>query len=177
MFFCFFEAIRSSLQSNAHLTAADAINAWAAQARERVTQVPRLITTAYDRTIMTQLRSAGATARRIGNAFTEPTRGSNGGNHHLHWATAGAGGGLALLASAANVRGLQVVPVGCDDADLMLSGASGLEVGAARPAMGSLSLSLLARASPLRLEDSHLVMAVQALRSVEESTNINIEDD
>eukprot|EP00878_Enallax_costatus_P001338 GHUV01001485.1.p1 GENE.GHUV01001485.1~~GHUV01001485.1.p1 ORF type:complete len:546 (+),score=246.18 GHUV01001485.1:757-2394(+) len=177
VFFCFFEAIRSSLQSKAHLTAADAINAWAAQAQNRLTQVPRLITTAYDNTVMTQLRTAGAIARRIGSAFTEPTRMVNGSNHHLHWATAGAGGGLALLAGAANVRGLQVMPAGCDDADLMLAGASGLEVGAASPAMAPMSLSLLARASPLRLEDSQLVMAVQALKSVEESTNINIEDD
>jgi hypothetical protein len=43
-----------------------------------------------------------------------------------------------------------------------------------RPA---LRLNLLARASPLRLEDSKLVMAMQALKSMEESTNPPLEDE
>jgi solute carrier family 25 S-adenosylmethionine transporter 26 len=176
VFFCFFEAIRSGLQSKAHLTVADAINAWAAQAQDRVAQVPRIITTAYENTLLMPLRAAGASARHLGGAFTGPSSTSSGGNH-LQWATAGVGGGLAALAGAASGRGLQFVPACCDDAELLLCGASGLEVGTSRPAMAPMSLSLLARASPLRLEDSQLVMAVKALKSVEESTNIALEDE
>jgi hypothetical protein len=112
---------------------------------------------------------------------------------HLHWATAGAGGGLALLAGAAGAgRGLQTMLPGsgvycADEAELLLCGGPvGMDCGmvgvsgGARDGVGGmapLSLSLLARASPLRLEDSQLVMAVQALKSVEESTNISLDEE
>lgn len=176
VFFCFFEAIRSGLKSKTHLTVAAAISAWAEQARDRVAQVPRFISTVYDKSFQVPQRFAGVNVYRFGTAVRgTPGTDSNGG--HLQWATAGVGGGLALLAGAASTRGLQMVPGCCDDAELMLYGSSGVKVCGGRPAVGPMSLSLLARASPLRLEDSQLVMAVQALKSVEESTNITLEDD
>jgi hypothetical protein len=112
---------------------------------------------------------------------------------HLHFATAGAGGGLALLAGAAGAgRGLQTMLPGsgmycADEAELLLCGGPvGMDCGmvgvsgGGRDGVGGmapLSLSLLARASPLRLEDSQLVMAVQALKSVEDSTNISLDEE
>ncbi|KAF8067158.1 SAMC1 [Scenedesmus sp. PABB004] len=151
VFFCFFEAIRGGIHARAHVAAADAVAAWAAAARERAAGVPRAL--------------RGTLALALPPAV--PSRGGGGGDAGaggLHWATAGAGGGLALLASAGR-RGLGVVPGGCDDAEMLL--ACGGDVGA-RPGAAPLSLSLLARASPLRLEDGQLVMAVTALKRVEE---------
>uniref|UniRef100_A0A383WHK5 Uncharacterized protein n=1 Tax=Tetradesmus obliquus TaxID=3088 RepID=A0A383WHK5_TETOB len=184
VFFCFFEAIRSGIQTKAHLNAAAAISAWAAQAQERAYALPRMIGTSLQQSCAGWpyvLRQHGGGASGASSAKSS----------HLHWATAGAGGGLALLAGAAGAgRGLQgVLPgggmyCGADEAELLLCGGPvGVDCGmiavpgGGREGMAPLSLSLLARASPLRLEDSQLVMAVQALKSVEDSTNISLDEE
>jgi hypothetical protein len=182
VFFCFFEAIRNGIQTKAHLNAAAAISAWAAQAQERAYAVPRMITSNLQQScagwpyVLRQHGGGGSAGKANGSS-------------HLHWATAGAGGGLALLAGAASAgRGLQTMLPGssmycADEAELLLCGGPvGMDcgmvgVGGGGRDMAPLSLSLLARASPLRLEDSQLVMAVQALKSVEESTNISLDEE
>eukprot|EP00879_Flechtneria_rotunda_P001067 GHRR01001206.1.p1 GENE.GHRR01001206.1~~GHRR01001206.1.p1 ORF type:complete len:585 (+),score=212.30 GHRR01001206.1:753-2507(+) len=185
VFFCFFEAIRSAMQARPQRSLTDVLTAWAQQAQDRAAQVPRMLMCAVG-----TITSKGTGGGYGGNhpfycdlphlrPLLKGRAGGferSGGNGSMQWATVGAtGDGMALLAGA---HGPQTFPaMHRDDGELLLSGATSDYDTATTPARASMSLSLLARASPLRLDDSQFVMAMQALKTVEDSTNMPLDED
>jgi hypothetical protein len=185
VFFCFFEAIRQSLQQNPlgpktldHLGAA--VAAWAAQARERAAGIPRAVSS------LSLVMPLAPGSRR----------GSDGSNCHLGWSTGGGVGWLGgedrLGAPGAGASLSLVLPApgSTSEEQLMLladagamhedsscfGGAGGFFRDEARD--GGFSLSLLARASPLRLEHhSQIAMAMAALKGVEGGSCIPLDEE
>eukprot|EP00775_Hariotina_reticulata_P006355 gene6355-6588_t len=188
VFFCFFEAIRNGMQAQAHLQAAEVVQAWAAQARARVESIPRLLLPAdalpapgtggplSGHVRWSTAAGPGVTAGL--GLFTGPRRS----NDYVTSAGCGGSGGTLALAGAHRSSTWAGCDDDCEGRFVEVEGA-GWGYGPdeqeqhkqlQRPA---LRLNLLARASPLRLEDSKLVMAMRALKSMEESTNPPLEDE
>jgi hypothetical protein len=200
VFFCFFEAIRTSLQQQqAALAGAgedtNLVAAWAAQARERVAGIPRALSSL---SLALPLALPGSRPQRQLQWATAGAGGDwlGGGGGHAEAAApaalslalplggGGGGGGeaeqLLLLADAGCGVRLEVGVHGDSSSSGGADGAHALPPfpAAARRLGGGggggggrragVSLSLLARASPLRLEHhSQIAMAVAALKGVE----------
>lgn len=185
VFFCFFEALRTNLQQhplNASTldNVGKAMAGWAAQARERAAGIPRALFS------MPML---------LPGSF----HGSSGsdGSGHLGWVTAGISGGRGWLeeeeaAGARQQLSLALPAGGSTEQQLMLlADAGGMHDGGHYGAggffrdeavggyrQGGFSLSLLARAAPLRLEHhSQIAMAMAALKGVEGGSGIPLEEE
>lgn len=188
VFFCFFEAIRQSLQQNPlgpktldHMGAA--VAAWAAQARERAAGIPR----------------AMSSLPLVMPLLPGSRRGSDGSNCHLGWSTGGGVGWLggedsrlgAPGAGAFDSLSLALPAPGCTNEQQLMLLADGGAIHEDRgcfggsggffrdePRGGGFSLSLLARASPLRLEHhSQIAMAMAALKGVEGGSCIPLDEE
>jgi hypothetical protein len=185
VFFCFFEAIRTNLQkhplnANTWESVGSAVAAWAAQARERAAGIPRAVASMP---LMLPLLPGS----RHGSS-----------DSHLGWATAGNSGSMAWLdedrAGRSLTDGMQPLclalpAAGSNEQQLMLladagavqegghyEGARGFFRGG--PQGGGLSLSLLARSAPLRLEHhSQIAMAMAALKGVEGGSCIPLDEE
>lgn len=210
VFFCFFEAIRTSLQQNpptalsagaAWNNAGRAMAAWAAQARERAAGIPRAVSSLP---LLVPLLPHGALRHGSNDDSSDGSL-----SHHLGWATAGIGGGMEWL-NAARSSGQQQLSLALPavagygggggaeqqlmllaDAGVLHAGDTGHLVDSPLGGVGGFfrggdgyyrragagagcgddssrsgfSLSLLARASPLRLEHhSQIAMAMAALK-------------
>lgn len=186
VFFCFFEALRTSLQQHPlNASTLDnvgrAVGAWAAQARERAAGIPRAVSSLP----MLVPLLPGSSRHNSGD----------GGSHHLGWATAGIGGGMGWLGAGQQQPLSLALPVGAggsSEQQLMLladagavpersffgGGGSG-QGGFFRDEVdGGFSLSLLARASPLRIEHhSQIAMAMAALKGVEGGSCIPLDEE
>jgi hypothetical protein len=181
VFFCFFEAIRTNLQQKPFNPAASvdqfgqAVAAWAAQARERAAGIPRALSSLP---MVLPLLPGG---RHGGGSAT-----------HLGWATAGVGGGMGgwldeeanLSPRTAGTQPLSLaLPVdgsGSSEQQLMLLADAGAvhEDRGCFAGAGGFSLSLLARASPLRIDHhGQIVMAMAALKGVEGRSCIPMDEE
>jgi hypothetical protein len=180
VFFCFFEAIRNSLQQNplgpkTLDSMGAAVAAWAAQARERAAGIPRSVASLPLLVPLLPGSRRGSSSSDGGNCQLV-SRSTGGGLGWLDGEEYGSGDSSARLDSlslalpAGGVSSNEQQLMLLADAGAMREDSRGCFAGLFRDEArgGGFSLSLLARASPLRLEHhSQIAMAMAALKGVE----------